>query len=156
VTLTIAIIPSILMLKNAGENRHLNIGHTRMALLIRLMRMEQTIVFEWPLGAATFSISGDEAASATIRPSPTVRLTIVTIVIKQVLCFEVVAVRDGAFGQIAIFVKPPNPVRVKEIIISHNTMKHAVALVSQSEVPVSQSSTQPGVAIRPDLVFTQK
>ena len=116
--------------------------------------MEQTIVFGWPLGAATFSISGDEATSTTIRPSPTVRLTIVTIIVKQVLRFEVVAVRDGAFGQIAIFVKPPNPVRVKEIIISHNTMKHAVALVSQSEVSVGQRSTQPGVAVRPNLVFS--
>ena len=64
--------------------------------------------------------------------------------------------RDGVLGQIAIFVEPRNPGRVKEEIISRNTMKHAVALVSQSEVPVGQSSTQPGVSIRPDLVFAQK
>ena len=56
--------------------------------------------------------------------------------------------RDGVLGQIAIFVEPRNPGRVKEKIISRNTMKHAVALVSQSEVPVGQSLTQPGVAIR--------
>ena len=62
------------------------------SLFISYMKMCIAITFGRPLRATPFFIAGYESTCTTIRTAPSIRLTIIAVVVKQILCFQIVTV----------------------------------------------------------------
>ena len=70
------------------------------------VRMRRFVTFRRPVGAAVLGIAGNEPAGPPIGAAPPIRLSIISVIVKQVICVEIVTVRDGLLRERAVFVEP--------------------------------------------------